>query len=445
MNKREFLKLSTTFVVAGFVSPLFGCLHDEKKYLNWAGNLTYSTGNLLEPSSAEEVKDIILKQEKLKALGTKHCFNGIADSKNCLVSTAKLDKVVKLDKELKQVKVGAGVRYGQLAEYLHKEGFALHNLASLPHISVAGACATATHGSGTGNLATAVVGFDMLTAKGELLSFSRDTHPDEFDAMAVSLGAFGVITDVTLRVEPTFEVRQDVYMNLSYDQLEDNFDAIMSSGYSVSLFTTWQDRNVSEVWIKNRVDVKQPFVVKPELYGAKAATENVHPIFGVSPENCTDQMGVSGPWHERLPHFKMGFTPSKGEELQSEYFVAREYAYQGMQAIQELRKEIEPLLFMSEVRTINADDFWMSTAYKSDSVAFHFTWKPNTEGVMALLPKIEEKLKPFNPRPHWAKLFTISPEDLKSKYEKLPEFAKLVRKYDPDGKFSNDFLKKYIL
>lgn len=234
-------------------------------------------------------------------------------------------------------------------------------------------------------------------------------------------------------------------MNLSYDQLEHNFDAIMSSGYSVSLFTIWQDRNVSEVWIKNRMDAKEPFVLKPEFYGAKAATENVHPIFGVSPANCTDQMGVAGPWHERLPHFKMGFTPSKGEELQSEYFVSRENAYQAMQAIQELRDEIKPCLFMSEVRTISADEFWMSTCYKRDSVAFHFTWKPETPAVMALLPKIEEKLKPFNPRPHWAKLFTISPEELKTKYEKLPEFTKIVRKYDPDGKFSNDFLKKYVL
>lgn len=445
MKKREFLKLSSTFVAAGFVSPLFGCLRDEEKLKNWAGNYTYATNNLLQPTSTEELKNMILKQDKLKALGSRHCFNGIADSKDCLVSTEKMVKVINLDTTAKTVTVGAGIRYGQLADYLQSKGFALHNLASLPHISIAGACATATHGSGTGNLATAVAGFEMITAAGEIKSFSKEKNPEEFDAMVVSLGAFGIITNITLRVEPTFQVRQDVYLNLSYDQLEQNFDAIMSSGYSVSLFTTWQDRNVSEVWIKNRMDAKEPFVLKPEFYGATAAAEHVHPIIGVSPENCTDQMGIPGPWHERLPHFKMGFTPSKGAELQSEYFVPREKAYKAMQAIQELREEIKPCLFMSEVRTVAADDLWMSTCYKRDSVAFHFTWKPDTEAVMALLPKIEEKLVPFDPRPHWAKLFVMSPQVLKSKYEKLRDFQRLVQHYDPKGKFRNDFLTKYVL
>jgi len=445
MEKREFLKLSAAAIAAGFAYPFFGCAGKEKKLLNWAGNYTYGTGNLLKPSTTPEVRNMVLGQDKVKALGTRHCFNGIADSKDCLLSTEGLVDLVNLDRAANTVTVGAGIRYGQLADYLQQEGFALHNLASLPHISIAGACATATHGSGTGNLASAVVAFEIVTADGEVKTVSRATNPEEFAGMVVSLGAFGIITNITLRVEPTFDVRQDVYLDLSFDQLEDHFDAIMSSGYSVSLFTDWQNGNVSEVWVKSRMDAADPFEAAAEFYGARAATEHVHPIIGVSPENCTEQLGVPGPWHERLPHFKMGFTPSKGEELQSEYFVPRQQAYRAMQAIRELSAAIEPHLFISEIRSIAADDLWMSTAYGRESVALHFTWKPHTSAVMALLPKIEAQLAPFDPRPHWGKLFTMPAADLQQRYPKYGDFKRLVQQYDPNGKFSNAFLEKHLL
>ncbi|MEC3878416.1 FAD-binding protein [Parapedobacter sp. 10938] len=448
MNKREFIKVSSAMVTGLFLSPLLGCngSRKEERYIyNWAGNYQYNTSNLLVPDGAADVKTMVTQNPKLKALGTRHCFNGIADSRHALLSTENLNQVKKLDAEKMTVTVGAGMKYGDLSAHLQKEGYALHNLASLPHISIAGACATATHGSGTGNLATAVVAFDMITADGQMVTISKEKDSEEFNGMVVGLGAFGIITTMTLRIEPSYMVRQDVYLDLPFTQLKDNFEAIMKSGYSVSLFTDWSEAKVNEVWIKSRVDNDRPFALTADFYGAVAATENVHPILGVSPENCTDQMGVPAPWNERLAHFKMGFTPSKGEEVQSEYFVPFERAAEAIDEIAQLSAEITPLLFMGEIRTISADDYWMSTAYRRNSVTFHFTWKPETEAVRKVLPKIEARLAKFDYRPHYAKLFTTPPEELRAKYEKYDAFKKLVLKYDPQGKFKNDFLATYIL
>lgn len=426
-------------------APVFSPLSDwlaAEKLKNWAGNYEYSTDKLYKANSLNGVQELIKKYDKVKVLGTRHCFNSIADSKHNLISLREMDQVVALDAKARTVTLESGMSYGQLAPYLDKKGFALHNLASLPHISVAGACTTATHGSGVknGNLATAVSALEIITANGDVRTLSRAKDGDTFRGAVVGLGALGAITKVTLDIQPTFQMRQYVYENLPLDQLKDHFEAIVGSGYSVSLFLDWQKKRINEVWIKSRIEKGDVPKAKPEFYGAKLATKNLHPIAELSAVNCTEQMGVPGPWYERLPHFRMGFTPSSGKELQAEYFVPRKNAVDAILAIERLRDHISPHLFISELRTIDADNFWMSPCYKQPSLAIHFTWKQDWPAVRKVLPMIEKELAPFHAKPHWGKLFTLAPATLQSRYEKLADFKQLVKEFDPKGKFRNDFL-----
>ncbi|HTQ26717.1 MAG TPA: D-arabinono-1,4-lactone oxidase [Puia sp.] len=445
MKKRTFLKLSSAAATGAILSPMVGWTQ-ENTIRNWAGNITYSSNRLAYVATPDEARSLVMKYPKLKVLGTRHCFNTIADSKDQLISLIGIVPTMQLDAGGHFVTVGAGVRYGQLAEYLYKNGFALHNLASLPHISVAGACVTGTHGSGNknGNLSTAVAGMEMINASGETLQFHRDKDGEQFQAAVVNLGALGVLTKLTLDVQPSYQVSQVVYENLSLPTLEQHFDEIMSAGYSVSLFTDWKNKNFSEVWIKRRVAPGTTPTIDPEFFGARAATKNVHPIIELSAMNCTEQMGVPGPWHERLPHFKMGFTPSSGNELQSEYFVPREMSYKALLAVERLHEQVSPLLMITEIRTIDADRFWMSPCYERPSTTIHFTWKPDWPGVRRVLPLIEEQLAPFHARPHWGKLFTVSPKTLSARYPKLADFRKMAEQMDPSGKFRNAFLDNYI-
>lgn len=445
MNKRTFLKKASALAAAPFVSPLISWMPQEK-IKNWAGNITYSTDRLFHPASTQQVQEMVKKYARQKVLGTRHCFNTIADSAHNLVALDKLDQVVHLDPVAKTVEVQGGIRYGQLAEYLHQKGFALHNLASLPHISVAGACTTATHGSGikNGNLATAVRALELVTADGSIHRFSREKDAEKFQAVVVGLGAFGVLTKITLDVLPTYQVRQVVYEHLPFEQLANHFHAIVSAGYSVSLFTDWSQKSFNEVWVKSKVVENEPFSIPSEFYQAKPATRNLHPIADISAENCTEQMGVPGPWHERLPHFKMGFTPSSGVELQSEYFVPLKHGVEAIMAVSKLSEQIVPHIFISEIRTIDADPFWMSPCYQQPCMALHFTWKQDWPAVQKLLPQIERELAPFQARPHWGKLFTVPPASLHELYSKLPDFVALAKQYDPSGKFRNEFLDRYI-
>ncbi len=400
---------------------------------NWAGNYRYRAGRLHVPKTVAEVQEVVKSCRHLRALGTRHSFNGIADSAKDQISLANLDEML-LDRKRRAVTVGAGVTYGQLSAYLYRNGFALHNLASLPHISIAGACATATHGSGSqnSNLATAVSALEIVIANGEAVTLSQEQLP----GAVVGLGGLGVVTKLTLAVQPAFDMRQVVYENLSFDALEAHLDEIFATGYSVSLFTDWQNHRATQVWIKTRTDSE----FHSEFFGAKLATKELHPIPGLSPENCTEQRGIPGPWHERLPHFRMNFTPSSGEELQSEYFVPREKAYQAILAVEKLRDHVTPHLQISELRTIDSDDLWMSPCYKRPSLTIHFTWKPEWAAVKNVLPMIEEQLAPFNARPHWAKLFTIAPSRLRELYPRLAEYQALLHQYDPGGKFRNEYL-----
>ena len=412
---------------------------------NWAGNYTYSAARLHAPTSVEQLQALIRSHSRVKALGTRHSFNSVADTTEDLISLEHFDQVVALDRERRTVTVEAGIRYGTLCQPLSREGLALHNMGSLPHISVGGACATGTHGSGVKNrnLASAVSALELVTADGELVTLSRERDAD-FPGVVMGLGALGIVTRLTLDLVPAFEVRQDVYENLSLAQLEANFDAVVSSGYSVSLFTDWRDATFNQVWVKRSV-TDSAGAIESELFGATRATRQLHPIEGMPVENCTQQLGVPGPWHERLPHFRMEFTPSSGEELQSEYFVPSQHAFAALSAIDGLRDQISPLVQISEIRTIAADDLWLSPCYQQDCVAIHFTWVQDWPAVQQVLPLIEERLAQFAARPHWGKLFTMAPARLPSLYPKLPDFQRLLRAYDPQGKFRNAFLETYVV
>ncbi|MBC3538835.1 FAD-binding protein [Rufibacter sediminis] len=453
MRKRSVLK-AALFLTSGalFIHSLarrakfVSRLKSKKKQKNWAGNLTYSTEAVTYPSTVPEVQKLVKSCVRLRTLGSRHSFNRIADSKENLISLQKMDAVVSLDKEAHKVTVEAGMRYGELSSFLHENGYAVPNMASLPHITVVGACSTATHGSGiqNGNLATSVSAIEFVNAAGELVTLSREKDGEQFNGAVVALGGLGAVTKITLDLVPTFQMTQVVYRNLPMRALQDHFVEIMSKGYSVSLFTHWENQYINQVWVKSKVEEGQPATIEPELFGAKLATQKLHPIEDQSPENTTDQLGEIGEWYELLPHFKMGFKPSAGAELQSEYFVAIEHAYEAILAIESLHEKISPHLFVSEIRTIKADELWLSPQYQQTTVAFHFTWKQDEEVVLQLLPLIEEKLEPFQPRPHWGKLFTMSPAVLQSRYERMEDFRQLLLQHDPKGKFRNEFMDTYV-
>ena len=437
------MKNSSAIVTGAMLSRYAAADEPTAHETNWAGNLRYHANQMYAPKTVAEVQEAVRKCTTVRALGSRHSFNTIADSFTSQISLQHLDSM-EVDAKAQTVTVGAGVRYGTLAPWLDAKGFAVHNLASLPHITVAGAIATATHGSGVknGNLSTAVRALEIVKANGEIVTISHE-HP-HFHGAVVSLGAVGIVTKVTLAVQPRFDMTQIVYRNLSMDQLEHNLEAIFASGYSVSMFTDWQRNRIAQVWIKSRVASGEKPAIPPEFYGAKAATKNMHPIEDLSAVNCTEQMGVPGPWYERMPHFRMNFTPSSGTELQTEYFVPRNRGYEAIRAVETLRDKITPHLFITELRAIAADDLWLSMAYKRDSMAIHFTWKQETPEVMALLPQIEEKLARFDARPHWAKLFTVPPARLHALYEKMSDYQALLKDHDPTAKFRNEFVNHNI-
>jgi len=445
MKKREFIKLSSVMMAGTALTPLVG-LTQGNTITNWAGNITYGTTNLMRVNSVAEAAETVRRYDRLKVLGTRHCFNTIADSHDRFLSLAAVNRVIGLDAQGHTVTFESGLRYGDLAVWLNDRGFALHNLASLPHISVAGGCITATHGSGVhnANLSSAVRAIELITASGDTVEFSREKNSELFAGTVVNLGGLGVVTKVTLAVEPTYQIAQYVFRNLPIQTLEHHFTEIMSAGYSVSLFTDWQNGNVGEVWVKSKVGEGPSFAGQKEWFGATAATKDMHPIPTLSAENCTPQMGVPGPWHERLPHFKMGFTPSAGKELQTEYFVPREHSYAAIKAVEQLHDQISPHLQITEIRCIDADDLWISPCYHQPGTTIHFTWQPDWPAVSKLLPLIEAQLAPFHAKPHWGKLFTMSHRRLAAVHPRMADFQRLLKEYDPGGKFRNDFLNTVI-
>jgi alditol oxidase len=412
---------------------------------NWAGNVTFGAKRLLRPSSIKELQRVVAASKHVRALGTGHSFNRIADSPGDLVTIAGVPRTLDVDSALSRVKVGAAVHYGALASHLNRAGLALHNLASLPHISVAGACATGTHGSGdaNGSLATAVSAIEMVTADGEIVTLSRDADGDSFRGSVVGLGALGIVISLTLDTVPAFEMRQVVYDDMPREQVERKFAEISSSAYSVSLFTDWRRPRFNQVWLKLRTGANDP-EPEPEWLGARLARSPRHPVPGMPTTFATKQMGEPGPWHERLPHFQPSFTPSAGTELQSEFLVPRAHTIDAIAAIDAISDRVAPVLQISEIRTIAPDGLWLSPSYRRATVGFHFTWIDDPQAVIPVVTAVEERLAEFQARPHWGKLFATSPTVLRGLYERLPDFQRLMHTYDPAGKFRNEFIDRYI-
>lgn len=402
---------------------------------NWAGNIAYAAERLVAPRTLDELVEVVTSTPKVRVLGSRHSFSPIADTDGVLVSLAALDGAPQIDSACGTVRVPGGLRYGDLAPWLHERGWALRNLASLPHISVAGAVATGTHGSGEriGSLATQVAALEILSASGEIVRLARGE--DDFDGAVVSLGALGVVTALELDVVPTYDIAQTVFEGVRWDAALQGFDELQRTGDSVSLFTTWRSADVvDQVWVKGRG-------VAPDLaaFGGSPAQGPRHPLPGIDPAPCTVQGGEPGPWFDRLPHFRQDFTPSAGEELQSEYLVPRADAVAAIGVLRTLAPRIVPLLQVCEVRTIAADRLWLSPAYETDAVGLHFTWLRDVPGVTALLPELEAAL-PRTARPHWGKVFTVPGAEAAARYPRWADFAALRKRMDPDGRFGNAFL-----
>jgi alditol oxidase len=407
---------------------------------NWAGNYSYGARAIHTPSTFDQLHEVVTSAGEIRVLGSRHSFTDIGDSAE-IVSLEGLRSEIVVDRRAMTVTCGAGTRYGELAGALDREGLALANLASLPHIGIAGAVSTATHGSGNGNgnLATAVRALGLLTSDGGLRTLAAG-DPD-FDGAVVGLGALGVMTRVTLAVEPSYAVRQEVFEPLPWEALFSSFDELMASGYSVSVFTRWREE-AGRVWVKTRTD--RPALGR-ELLGISAATSERHPIDGLDPIHATPQLGIPGPWFDRLPHFRMGFTPSSGAEIQSEFIVPREHAVDAIKAVRGIASTVGPLVQISEIRTIAADSLWMSPQYGRDTAAVHFTWKREQTSVERAVAEVERVLEPFGARPHWGKLFLAEAAAIAPLYERLSDFRQLCERFDPRRAFRNRWLERHVL
>ncbi|MCW8377375.1 D-arabinono-1,4-lactone oxidase [Streptomyces justiciae] len=406
---------------------------------NWAGNITYTAKELHRPCSLDTLAALVAGSAKVRVLGSGHSFNEIAEpgAEGTLLSVAGFPPVIDVDSAARTVRVGGGVRYAELARMVDAHGLALPNMASLPHISVAGSVATGTHGSGVANgpLASAVREVELVLADGSTVTIGRGDP--RFGGAVTSLGALGVVTALTLDLEPSYDVEQHVFTELPLEGLD--FETVMSAAYSVSLFTDWREPGFRQVWLKRRVD--QPLA---DLPWAAPATEKLHPVPGMPAVNCTEQFGVPGPWHQRLPHFRAEFTPSSGAELQSEYLLPREYAVEALHAVDGIRETVAGVLQTCEVRTVAADEQWLSPAYGRDTVALHFTWIEDTAAVLPVVRRLEEALDGFGARPHWGKVFTTPGAVLAERYPRLDDFRALARDLDPSGKFANSFVRDVL-
>ncbi|MER7048574.1 D-arabinono-1,4-lactone oxidase [Streptomyces jumonjinensis] len=400
---------------------------------NWAGNVVFRALRVHRPSSVGELRRLVGRSRRIRALGSGHSFSRVADSEHELVRLDGLPPLVEIDTACRTVTVGGGMRYAEVAVALHRAGYALANLASLPHISVAGSCGTGTHGSGDGHrcLAAAVRGLQLTGPDGDLLELSRESHPDVFPGSVVALGALGVVTRLTLDIEPAYEMAQFVRVDVPLDEIADRFGQVFGAAYSVSVFTDWHD-GAASVWLKHRTDRR-----RGDWAGGRAAGRPLNPVPGMSPDSSTEQLGIPGPWFERLPHFRPELTPGAGEELQSEYYLPRAAAPEAFAALRGIGSLLAPLLHIAEVRTVRADDLWLSPAHGRDSVTFHFTWVKDTAAVPPAIAAVERLLLPMGARPHWGKLTLASAPEIMARYERAPDFARLVRSYDPGGKFAN--------
>ena len=414
---------------------------------NWAGNLTFGSSQIQTPETVEQLQELVAGNRKVKVFGSRHSFNDVADTCGTHISLDQLPQEVTVDEDNGTVTCPASMTYGQLGPIIDDEGRALRNMASLPNVTVAGASATATHGSGdtNANLSAAVVGMEVVTADGALRTLSREEEGQAFDGMVVNLGGLGVVSAVTLETVPAFSMQQELYEEMPVAELYDNFDAIMSSSYSVSIFTDWRSGTVNQVWLKRRLLEDETSGIEDDFFGAVPAPVQRHPVTHFPPDPCNPQMGIPGPWHERLPHFRVDGLPVEGNELQAEYFVPRHHAVAALQAVEPFGDEMADLLWISEVRTVAADRLWMSPARETPVVGIHFTMNRDWPALRRLLPRIEQVFTPFDVRPHWGKLFRIPAGQVQSAYPRLVDFLELLDDFDPEGKFRNAYLDRHLI
>jgi xylitol oxidase len=415
--------------------------------LNWAGNVEFRPARVHRPSTVDDLRQVVAGSDAVRVLGTGHSFNRIADTPGDLVVLRDLPGSVEIDAAAGTATVAAGMRLAEISAHLHKAGYALANLPSLPHISLAGACATGTHGSGDANqnLAAFVRAVRLVDASGDVVELARGVDED-FAGVPVGLGALGVVTHMTVDVQPTFDVAQYVYVGVALDEVIAHHEDVYASGYSVSTFTNWADEH-AKIWLKLRADSggdgngDRGFAQAEQTWlGGSLARQAEHPVPGMPAENCTEQLGVPGPWHERLPHFRPEFTPSSGAEIQSEFFVPRAAAGAAFEAMRRLGTRIAPVLQISEIRSIAADDLWLSPVYARDSFALHFTWIEDRAAVAPVLAAIEEALLPLGARPHWGKYYVSGPAAALASYERAADFRRLLERRDPSGKFRNAYI-----
>ncbi|MFN3865501.1 MAG: FAD-binding protein [Demequina sp.] len=406
----------------------------------WAGTHVFGAAELIEARSIAEVQDAVASDGPVRALGTRHSFNDLADTPGRLVTVTGIPAEPKVDEAARTVTVGAGIRYGELAVWLEARGWALHNMGSLPHISVGGAVATGTHGSGLTNgcLSDAVAALEYVNAAGEHVTARRGD--EGFSGLVVGLGAYGIVVRLTLDIQPTYLVRQDVYRGLSWEAALGDLPGVMGAGYSVSLFTMWDEPSIQQAWRKTRIGVGED--PTDQWLGARFETAAEAGLVDVPPANLTVKGGEPGPWLERLPHFRLDQTPSNGDEIQTEYFVALADGADALRVVRELGPDIAPHLLVSELRTVAADSLWLSGAYGRDTLAIHFTWRNAPAEVAALTPRIEAALAGFGARPHWGKVHTMTADAVAAVSPRLADARAQFERLDPAGRFANDHLRR---
>ncbi|MGA1701433.1 MAG: D-arabinono-1,4-lactone oxidase [Candidatus Nanopelagicales bacterium] len=403
---------------------------------NWSDTVDLR-GTVATPRSTAEVAELVRGADRVLALGSAHSFSPVAVTPGLHIETAALPADIAVNGTT--VTVSAGMTYATLGRELHARGLGLAAMASLPHITVGGAIATGTHGSGDaiGTLSSAVTGIEIVTAGGHVRWVRRGVDPD-FGAWVVSIGALGVVTRVEMEVEPTYEVAQTIFAGLDLDVVEADFDAVFGSATSVSVFTRWRPEPDAQLWLKRRIDREGPWPGGP-AFGVPPRDDPLHPLEQLDPVHCNPQRGQVGPWHERLPHFRAEFTPSAGDEIQAEYLLPRTHAVEAIRALRALHARITPLLHVTEIRTMRGDDLWLSPAYGADTVGIHFTWHRD-DRIYDVLPEIEEIVLPLGARPHWGKVSTATPEQLQSAFPKLTDFLHFRAQMDPDGRFCGPFV-----
>lgn len=413
---------------------------------NWAGNVAFNATSLERPRSVEALQELVATSSTIHVVGAGHSFSPIADSPGVLVSLDELPTTIEIDRQRRRVKVSPATRFSVLAPALESEGLALANLACLAHVTVAGACATGTHGSGDDNasLSNLVAALELVAPDGELVSLERESDADELAGSVVACGALGPVSALSLDVVPSFAVRQNVYEDLAFEAATGHLDELFAEAYSVSLFVDWHRLRIDQIWRRERFATGSRDAPSA-LFGARAASGRRHPMPGFPPGDCTEQLGVPGPWHDRLPLFRAEVEPaSAGDELQSEYLIGRRHAVEALERLARLRQHFAHLVQSSELRSVAPDRCWLSPSYDRASVAIHFTWVRDPAGVLAALPAIESELAPFGARPHWGKLFTVPPGELRERYERYADFQVLRQRRDGAGKFVNAFAERYF-